>query len=146
MYLSLSLSLSLSFFWVRSCLLINLIKCLKAKVTNLLGHFLLFESDRRTDIRYRGIGIGIENWDWVTRVSVVKEGKSKKNGLDEVDEAEIFKGDENTLAMTQTYTWEFQCQYKLQHYPFDTQVISVFQLPWQVHSQLLANFESSRPN
>ena len=24
--------------------------------------------------------------------------------------------------MNQTYTWEFQCQYELQSYPFDTQV------------------------
>ena len=63
-----------------------------------------------------------ENWEWVTRVSVVKEGKFTRSGLGEVDEAEIFKGVENTLTMTQTYTWEFQCQYKLQHYPFDTQV------------------------
>ena len=62
------------------------------------------------------------DWEWVTRVSVVKEGHFARNGLEEVDEAEIFEGVENTLTMTQTYTWEFQCQYKLQHYPFDTQV------------------------
>ena len=43
--------------------------------------------------------------------------------MDEVDEAEIFEGAENTLTMTQTYTWEFQCQYQLQRYPFDTQVV-----------------------
>ena len=24
--------------------------------------------------------------------------------------------------MEQAYTWEFQCKYELQHYPFDTQV------------------------
>ena len=65
--------------------------------------------------------LGVE-WEWVTRVSVVKEGKFTRSGLDEVDEAEIFEGAENTLTMAQTYTWEFQCQYKLQHYPFDTQV------------------------
>ena len=63
-----------------------------------------------------------ENWEWVTRVSVVKEGNFTRSGLEEIDEAEIFEGGENTLTMTQTYTWEFQCQYKLQHYPFDTQV------------------------
>ena len=40
-----------------------------------------------------------------------------------VDEAEIFEGGENKLTMTQAYTWEFQCQYKLQKYPFDTQVL-----------------------
>ena len=67
--------------------------------------------------------LGME-WEWVTRVSVVKEGNfTRRSELDEVDEAEIFEGAENTLTMTQTYTWEFQCQYKLQKYPFDTQVI-----------------------
>ena len=65
--------------------------------------------------------LGLE-WEWVTSVSVAKEGNFTRSGLDEVDEAEIFEGAENTLNMTQTYTWEFQCQYKLQHYPFDTQV------------------------
>ena len=66
-----------------------------------------------------------ENWEWVTMVSVVKDGNFTRGGLDEVDEAEIFKGAENRLTMTQTYTWEFQCENKLQQYPFDTQVILV---------------------
>ena len=48
----------------------------------------------------------------------------KKTPL-KVDEAEIFEGGENKLTMTQAYTWEFQCQYKLQKYPFDTQVIQI---------------------
>ena len=39
-----------------------------------------------------------------------------------MDEAEIFEGAENRLTMNQTYTWEFQCQYELQRYPFDSQV------------------------
>ena len=65
--------------------------------------------------------LGME-WEWITRVSVVREGNFARSGLDEVDEAEIFEGAENTLTMTQTYTREFQCQYLLQHYPFDTQV------------------------
>ena len=39
-----------------------------------------------------------------------------------MDEAEIFEGAENRLTMNQTYTWEFQCKYQLQRYPFDTQV------------------------
>ena len=40
----------------------------------------------------------------------------------EVDEREIFKGSENNLTMTQTYTHKFQCQYQLEKYPFDKQV------------------------
>ena len=39
-----------------------------------------------------------------------------------VDETEIFKGNENTLIMKQSYTHEFQCIYHLERYPFDTQV------------------------
>ena len=65
--------------------------------------------------------LGVD-WEWVTRVSVVKEGNYTRSVWDHIDEAEIFEGGENTLTMTQTYTWEFQCQYKLQRYPFDTQV------------------------
>ena len=61
--------------------------------------------------------------EWVTSVSVIKEGDFTRSRLDEVDEAEIFEGSENTLTMTQTYTHEFQCKYKLQRYPFDSQVI-----------------------
>ena len=40
----------------------------------------------------------------------------------DIDEAEIFKGAENTLEMEQTYTHAFQCVFKLAKYPFDTQV------------------------
>ena len=58
----------------------------------------------------------------MTDVSVIKEGDFSRSGVEEVDEAEIFEGDENTLMMAQTYTHEFQCKYKLMQYPFDTQV------------------------
>ena len=51
-----------------------------------------------------------------------------------VDEAEIFEGGENKLMMTQAYTWEFQCEYKLQKYPFDTQVTLIQILKKQVFS------------
>ena len=43
-----------------------------------------------------------------------------------VDETEVFDGGENTLKMEQVYTWQFQCNYQLQTYPFDTQVIGVW--------------------
>ena len=64
--------------------------------------------------------------EWVTRVSVVKEGNFITSGVDEVDEAENFEGGENTLTMTQTYTWNFQCEYVLQKYPFDTQAGQIY--------------------
>ena len=65
-----------------------------------------------------------ENWEWATRVTVAREGNFIRTDIEEVDEAEIFEGAENSLTMKQTYTWEFQWKYELQWYPFDTQVIS----------------------
>ena len=35
-------------------------------------------------------------------------------------------GEENSLAMRQTYTHRFQCRYLLHRYPFDTQAIIIF--------------------
>ena len=62
-------------------------------------------------------------WEWATRVTVTREGNFTRASIEEVDEAEIFEGAENRLTMNQTYTWEFQCKYELQRYPFDAQVI-----------------------
>ena len=62
------------------------------------------------------------NGEWATRVTVTREGNLTRSSVEELDETEIFEGAENRLTMNQTYTWEFQCKYKLQHYPFDTQV------------------------
>ena len=63
-----------------------------------------------------------ENWEWSTDVTVTREGGFSRSDVQEVDEADIFEGSENRLTMYQTYTWEFQCKYELQRYPFDTQV------------------------
>ena len=68
------------------------------------------------------------NGEWITRLTVVREGKFRRSSVDEVDEAEIFEGEENTLMMTQIYTHKFQCNYKLQKYPFDAQVKMNFQI------------------
>ena len=65
--------------------------------------------------------LGVD-WEWVTRVTVTREGNFTRTGVEEVDEADIFEGAENRLTMNQTYTLEFQCKYELQRYPFDTQV------------------------
>ena len=69
--------------------------------------------------------LGVE-WEWATTVTVTREevdftNTNTKRGYSEVDEAEIFEGAENNLTMVQTYTHQFQCQYQLQGYPFDTQ-------------------------
>ena len=60
--------------------------------------------------------------EWATDVTVTREGRFTRSDLNKVDEVEIFEGAENRLTMKQTYTWEFQCKYQLQRYPFDTQV------------------------
>ena len=63
------------------------------------------------------------NWEWETRVVVRREQKmGTMSGPESVDEVEIFRGNENSLVMNQTYTHNFQCNYKLSYYPFDTQV------------------------
>ena len=66
-------------------------------------------------------------WEWNTPISVIREGSFTRSGLEVVDEIEIFEGDKNTISMQQVYTWQFQCKYNLQVYPFDTQVRNSFQ-------------------
>ena len=62
------------------------------------------------------------NWEWTTNVWVKREGNYTISDRQTMDEIAIFQGEENTLVMMQSYTHEFQCFYRLQHYPFDKQV------------------------
>ena len=57
-----------------------------------------------------------------TTIVVTREGNFTRSGSENIDEIEIFRGSENKLVMSQTYTKNFQCPYNLQRYPFDTQV------------------------
>ena len=52
----------------------------------------------------------------------MREGNFTRLDVDVLDETEVFDGGKNTLRMEQVYTWQFQCNYQLQTYPFDTQV------------------------
>ena len=63
-----------------------------------------------------------ENWEWSTFVNVKMEGKPTPSKYKMLDETYLFKGGENSLIMTQSYTHHFQCELQLQRYPFDTQV------------------------
>ena len=68
--------------------------------------------------------LGME-WEWTTVVTVTRNLTSnfyRSQNVDGVDEAELFEGADHKLTMEQMYTWEFQCKYQLQRYPFDTQV------------------------
>ena len=55
-------------------------------------------------------------------VYVSREGPSTKTGIEHVDEVEIFEGRENKITMSQTYSKSFHCTYRLQYFPFDSQV------------------------
>ena len=65
--------------------------------------------------------LGVD-WEWSTKVVVKREGNFERSKLQVLDEIEIFRGDENSLSMVQSYTHEFQCVYQLEKYPFDAQV------------------------
>ena len=78
--------------------------------------------------------LGVE-WEWKTRVMVRREGNFTRSSMDRINEAEIFQGAENTLIMEQTYTHDFQCVFKLNTYPFDTQVY-IFFLFWPLITPL----------
>ena len=80
---------------------------------------VIFENtDQKDTTRLGEYGKG----EWETGVVVAREGDFKRSKLDNVDEIELFKGVENNLIMSQTYTREFQCSYDFSMYPFDTQV------------------------
>ena len=61
-------------------------------------------------------------FEWATNVWVKRAGDAVISNLVVLDETEIFKGEENSLVMVQSYTHEFQCVFQLEQYPFDTQV------------------------
>ena len=65
--------------------------------------------------------LGVD-WEWTTNVFVTREGDFTNSSEEYVDETRIFKGSENRLTMQQTYAHKFQCDYKLDKYPFDHQV------------------------
>ena len=57
-----------------------------------------------------------------TTLVVSREGEFTRSGVEDVDEIEVFQGSENSLVLSQTHSKRFQCQYRLNNYPFDTQV------------------------
>ena len=61
--------------------------------------------------------LGLDWEEWFTSVEVKREGDFTRSGFDQVDEAEVFAGSENSLRMEQVYKRKFQCQYVLDRYP-----------------------------
>ena len=69
-----------------------------------------------------------------TTIVVTREGDFTRTGVEEIDEIEVFEGNDNTLSMYQTYTKSFQCLYKLHNYPFDKQVIDILVLLYRTRN------------
>jgi hypothetical protein len=63
-----------------------------------------------------------------TTIVVTRGGDFSRSGYEYADEIETFEGQDNTLSMYQTYTKSFQCLYRLQKYPFDTQVSTKYSM------------------
>ena len=82
---------------------------------------VIYDNTDHKDMTRLGMG-----WEWNTQIGVIREGDFTRSGLEVLDETEIFEGGKNTLTMKQVYTWQFQCKYNLQNYPFDTQVLQNF--------------------
>ena len=80
--------------------------------------------------------------EWSTYVNVKREGNFTQGGYEVLDETYLFKGDENSLIMTQSYTHDFQCVYKLQRYPFDTQVRCQHQIRQKYILECLIQFRT----
>ena len=54
-------------------------------------------------------------------IKILKEGEGKVNGPQDTENKYIFKGDENSIEYKRFYSQEFECEFGLQWYPFDTQ-------------------------
>ena len=90
----------------------------KSDVYNIWLPLVVYDNTDQKEVTRLGM-----DWEWITTVAVTREEESpERSRIEVVDEVEYFQGSKNRLTMNQTYTWEFQCQYELQRYPFDTQV------------------------
>ena len=69
--------------------------------------------------------VQLKEGDVKTTITVFREGNFSRSGFEVAEEIEIFLGAENRLMMSQTYTKNFQCEYKLHRYPFDIQKCTI---------------------
>ena len=61
-----------------------------------------------------------------SEVLITREGGFTSSGVDIIEERNIFLGSRNRITFQQVFTKEFECEYQLQLYPFDTQVSMCF--------------------
>ena len=57
-----------------------------------------------------------------TELTLTREGDFIGSEDDNVEEINIFEGEDNKITFQQVYDKELKCVYQLQLYPFDTQV------------------------
>ena len=58
-----------------------------------------------------------------TEVTITREGDFIPSLPDRIEEINIFTGGDNRITFQQVYSKTFKCEYQLQLYPFDTQVL-----------------------
>ncbi len=58
-------------------------------------------------------------------VSIARKGDSKLSPNTELHNYRIYKGSENPITITRSYSKNFICEFDMASYPFDTQVCSV---------------------
>ena len=58
-----------------------------------------------------------------TEVTITREGDFKMSSSNVIEEINIFMGGDNRITFQQVYSKTFKCEYQLQLYPFDMQVL-----------------------
>ena len=109
----------------------------KDDIDNLWLPLVIYDNTDQKEMTRLGM-----QWEWNTPISIIREGSFTRSGLEVVDETEIFEGGENTISMQQVYTWQFQCKYYLQVYPFDTQVRTTLQYIFTCFLNLILSLKS----
>ena len=76
-------------------------------------------------LRFSNTQRGILMNDEEARMSIVRQGEYTLSTIKEVHEARMFKGEENLVRYSREYKMEFECNYNLAFYPFDSQTCSI---------------------
>ncbi len=58
-------------------------------------------------------------------VTIQRRGSYKVNLPSDLEIAHTYKGAENPIVMTRTYSTDFICEFDMSNYPFDTQLCSM---------------------
>ena len=73
-------------------------------------------------------------------VSIIRHGQPSLNKISELNEANIFKGEENELELYSVNDLTFKCNFELWNYPFDVQHCSVnVKIPSELRNYTILN-------